>query len=217
MVDRQLAEVLEELAEAWAAEDAQKVDVLADRDLPELLGSLGQHREADSADDVLLGLAGGGRPGPRRQPCSRRTGWHRARAAACLRADSRRRDGRVGIPPRPTIDSYPRRPAPSPQSCPGQRAAFRREHRGAGRRSGARGGGLSGRRPAGADARDLAAPGHRTCAWTEPRHHRKCCRTPRPCPRPTGGSHEVRLLHHRTTRCSWVRRPPRPATTPWPP
>ena len=40
MVDRQLAEVLEELAEAWAAEDTQKVDVLIDRDLPELLGSL---------------------------------------------------------------------------------------------------------------------------------------------------------------------------------
>ena len=31
-VDRQLAAVLEELAAAWAAEDAQKVDVLADRD-----------------------------------------------------------------------------------------------------------------------------------------------------------------------------------------
>jgi geranylgeranyl diphosphate synthase type I len=39
-VDRQLAAVLEELAAAWAAEDAQKVDVLADRDLPQLLSSL---------------------------------------------------------------------------------------------------------------------------------------------------------------------------------
>ena len=39
-VDRQLAEVLDGLAEAWAGEDAQMVDVLADRDLPELLRSL---------------------------------------------------------------------------------------------------------------------------------------------------------------------------------
>jgi len=40
MVDRQLAEVLDGLAEVWAAEDAETVDVLVDRDLPELLGSL---------------------------------------------------------------------------------------------------------------------------------------------------------------------------------
>ena len=39
-VDRQLAEVLDGLTEAWAAEDARTVDVLADRDLPELLRSL---------------------------------------------------------------------------------------------------------------------------------------------------------------------------------
>jgi geranylgeranyl diphosphate synthase type I len=39
-VDRQLAEVLDGLAEAWAVEDTQMVDLLADRDLPELLGSL---------------------------------------------------------------------------------------------------------------------------------------------------------------------------------
>jgi geranylgeranyl diphosphate synthase type I len=40
LVDRQLAEVLHELAAVWTAEDGQPVDVLVDRDLPELLGSL---------------------------------------------------------------------------------------------------------------------------------------------------------------------------------
>lgn len=40
LVDRQLAAVLQELSAVWAAEDAQQVDVLVDRDLPELLGSL---------------------------------------------------------------------------------------------------------------------------------------------------------------------------------
>lgn len=46
LVDQQLADVLDGLAEVWAADDLQKVDqaqtvdVLADRDLPELLRSL---------------------------------------------------------------------------------------------------------------------------------------------------------------------------------
>ena len=77
MVDRRLAAVLEELSAAWAAEDAQKVDVLVDRDLPELLGSLastgkrirptmcywgwlaagGQDRDGSSAHVVLAGTA----------------------------------------------------------------------------------------------------------------------------------------------------------------
>ena len=60
-VDRQLAAVLEELAAAWAEEGTQKVDVLIDRDLPALLGSLASSGKRIRPTMCYWGwLAGGG-------------------------------------------------------------------------------------------------------------------------------------------------------------
>ncbi len=79
-------------------------------------------RQADPAEHVLLGL---GRAGGRaRDGHDRRgPGRRRAGAAAHLRPDPRRRDGRVGLPPRPAVGAHPGRPAAPAQRGPGQRAA----------------------------------------------------------------------------------------------
>ena len=94
---------------------------------------------------LAAGGAAGTTGGPEAHCGPRRRG---AGAAARLRPDPRRRDGRVGLPPRPAVGARPGGPAAPALAGARRRPAVRREHRGAGRRPGPRRGRPSGRRAA---------------------------------------------------------------------
>ncbi len=156
-------------------------------------------RQALPAADGPLGLGGRRRhqrPARLRRP---RAGRGSAGAAARVRADPRRRHGRIGDPPRPAVRTC-QRPAPAhPAARLRRSAALRREHRDPRRRPRPQRGRPAGGRPAAADAGAVAHAGHRADDGPGPRPRRGRQRSPRPRARPGGGAGQVRCLHRVAT------------------